>query len=157
MKDVAYIERTRDWYRALGYERDYVWAHFENVPFTPMAKSLSESTVAVIGTATPYDETGQPTLPKRVYSLPVDSAPERLYTDDLSWAKETTHTDDRESYLPIERLRELALAGRIGALAARFYGVPTEYSQRRTLSENAPRVLELVREDAVDVALLVPL
>jgi len=30
---VGYMERTRDYYRALGYAKDYVWAHFDDVPF----------------------------------------------------------------------------------------------------------------------------
>ncbi len=45
----------------------------------------------------------------------------------------------------------------MGSLAARFHGVPTDYSQRRTLENDAPEILERCREDGVDVALLVPL
>ena len=37
---------------------------------------------------------------------------------------------------------------------ARFYGVPTVYSQRRTLEEFAPAVLDFVRADGVDWVLL---
>ena len=47
--------------------------------------------------------------------------------------------------------------GRIGSLAPRCHGVPTEYSQRRTTEEDAPEVLRLCREDGVDAAILVPL
>ena len=32
---VSYMERTRQYYRALGYEQDYVWARFDDVPFAP--------------------------------------------------------------------------------------------------------------------------
>jgi len=35
--------------------------------------------------------------------------------------------------------------------------VPTDYSQRRTLEQDAPEILRRCREDEVDVALLVPL
>jgi len=35
--------------------------------------------------------------------------------------------------------------------------VPTDYSQRRTIEQDAPEVLARCREDAADVALLVPL
>ena len=155
--DVRYIERTRAWYRALGYERDYVWARFEDVPFAPLRKPLAQCTVALIGTATPLDDEGGPVLPKRVYSRLTATPPEQLYTQDLAWDKDATHTKDRESFLPITRLRELAAEGRIGALAPRFHGVPTEYSQRRTDDVDAPEVLRRCREDGVDVALLVPL
>ncbi len=83
--------------------------------------------------------------------------PERLFTDDLAWDKEATHTNDVESFLPIRRLQEFAAQGRIGSVAARFHGVPTDYSQRRTIEQDAPEVLARCREDAVDIALLVPL
>jgi len=156
-KDVQYMERTRAWYRALGYERDYVWAQFDDVPFTPLTKPLAESRIALINTATPIAADGRPVLPKRVYSMPVATPPERLFTDDLSWDKEETHTDDTESFLPIAALQSLAVAGRIGALSPRFHGAPTEYSQRRTIEEDAPELLRRCREDGADVALLVPL
>ena len=83
--------------------------------------------------------------------------PERMYTQDLSWDKDATHTDDLDSYLPIRQLDELRDAGRIGSLSPRFYGVPTEYSQRRTIERDAPEVLARCREDGVEVALLVPI
>jgi len=35
--------------------------------------------------------------------------------------------------------------------------VPTDYSQRRTIEQDAPQILARCREDGVDVALLVPL
>ena len=41
---VPYMARTRRYYEAQGFERAYVWAHFEEVPFTPLAKPLAEST-----------------------------------------------------------------------------------------------------------------
>jgi hypothetical protein len=42
---VRYIERTRNYYLGLGYETPYVWAHYSNVPFTPLQKPLSQSTL----------------------------------------------------------------------------------------------------------------
>jgi len=155
--EVGYMERTRAWYRALGYDRDYVWARYDDVPFAPLAKPLAECTVALVTTATPFAADGSPAVPKQVLSKPVDPPPERLFTDDLSWDKKATHTDDPESFLPITALESLARDGRIGAAAPRFHTVPTEYSQRRTVEEDAPEVLRRCREDAVDVALLVPL
>jgi len=46
--------------------------------------------------------------------------------------------------------------GLFGGLAARFHGVPTEYSQRKTLMEDAPKILSRVREDRADAAVHVP-
>ena len=42
-------------------------------------------------------------------------------------------------------------------LTDRFHGVPTEYSQRKTKTEDAPEVLSRVRDDGADAAVLCPL
>ena len=42
-------------------------------------------------------------------------------------------------------------------LAPRFHGVPTEYSQRKTLEEDAPEVLRRLRDDGAEAAILVPI
>ncbi len=94
---------------------------------------------------------------KQVWSGPSDAPPERLFTDDLSWDKEATHTRDVESFLPIRRVLELAAQGRVAGIAPRFHGVPTDYSQRRTIEQDAPQILDRCREDGADIALLVPL
>ena len=38
---IRYMQRTRDWYLALGYDNPYRWAHFAEVPFQPLAKPLA--------------------------------------------------------------------------------------------------------------------
>ena len=37
---IRYIDRTRSYYLGLGYEHPYVWAHYVDVPFTPLKKPL---------------------------------------------------------------------------------------------------------------------
>ncbi len=158
---VSYIDRTREYYAAQGYERPYRWAHHAAVPFTKLAKPLAESRLTVVTTASRF--TGQEALEgvlrgsKQVWSGETAVTPDRLYTDDLAWDREGTHTNDVESFLPLASLRALVGEGRLGSLAKRFHGVPTDYSQRRTLEEDAPEILARCREDAVELALLVPL
>ena len=82
--------------------------------------------------------------------------PERLYANDLSWDKDATHMEDRGSYFPVAPLLAAREDGRIGDLAERFHCVPTDYSKRRTREVDAPEILKRCREDAADVALLVP-
>jgi D-proline reductase (dithiol) PrdB len=149
---IKYMERTRHYYRALGYTRDYVWAAFDEVPFTQIPKPLSQLRIALITTASPRDFDGV----KRVWSGKV-SPPPSLYTDNVAWDKESTHTKDRESFLPIEAASKLAAEGVFAGLTARFHGVPTEYSQRKTREEDAPKILTHVREDGADAAVLCPL
>jgi hypothetical protein len=158
---VSYIDRTREFYRAQGYEKPYQWAYFDEVPFTPLPRALSECRLTLITTGSPLreestSEGGLP-MPKEVSSWPTAAPPERLYTADLAWDKETTHTDDLDSFFPIHRLQELVDSGRIGSLAARCHGAPTEYSQQRTMEKDAPEILRRCREDGVGAALLVPL
>ena len=52
---VPYMERTRLYYRALGYESDYVWATFADVPFARLHKPLAEAKIALLTTASPPD------------------------------------------------------------------------------------------------------
>ncbi len=156
---ISYIDRTREYYRALGYENPYQWAYFDSVPFAQLPGPLAQARVALITTASPYREPSPDELrpPKEVWSGPTAEPPDRLYTEDLAWDKDSTHTDDTESFLPIRRLQEWAEEGRVGGLTARFHGVPTEYSQRRTIERDAPEILQRCRDDGAHVALLIPL
>jgi len=158
---LSYIDRTREFYQAQGYDRPYEWAFFADVPFAPLSKPLRESTLVLITTASSFERRPETSdgivAPKEVSSGPMAAPPERLYTGDLAWDKEATHTEDLDSYFPVHRLQELVEAGRIGQLASRYHGVPTEYSQRRTMEEDAPEILRRCREDGADAAMLVPL
>ena len=152
---VPYMDRTRRYYAAQGFDKAYAWAHFEDTPFTPLEKPVAESTLALITTAALYDR--QATDPRLVASGQTAEPPERLFGNDLSWDKRATHLEDLNSYFPIDRLSELVSEGLLGRVAPRFHCVPTEYSQRRTMTKDAPEILARCREDGADIALLVPL
>ena len=66
----------------------------------------------------------------QVYSLPVDPTPD-LRISHLGYDRVHTAASDPNTWLPIARLREAVAAGRLGALAPRVCGVPTNRSQRR--------------------------
>lgn len=153
--DVPYMERTRNFYRAQGYSSDYQWAHYDEVPFTPLSKALNKSRVGVITTSMPDTETGR--AQRQVYTSASKAIPQSMYTDELSWHKAMTHTRDVASFLPLQQLQVLQQEGLIGELAPRFYSAPTEYSQGNTLENDAPEILALCQQDEVDVAILVPL
>jgi hypothetical protein len=154
---LSYIDRSRKYYAAHGYDKPYAWAYNRDVPFTVLAKTLAESCVGLITTAGPPDaEARDPAdgKDKKPYALTANPPPTRLATESLFWDKESTHTDDIDSYLPLNRLVEYAKEGRIGSLSPRIYGVPTDYSTGRTLRRYAPQLLEWCREDGVDAVLL---
>ena len=154
---VPYMERTRLYYRALGYNNDYVWAHHDDVPFAPLKKPLREMKVALITTAGPPDLSNRDARNrKHVWSGQV-AAPPATFDTDLAWDKESTHTDDRETFLPIAAMQRLVAEGAVGALAPRFHGVPTDYSQPKTNEQDAPDILRRLWEDEVDAAILTAL
>jgi hypothetical protein len=150
---VSYIDKSREYYLARGYGNPYRWARHEDVPFAPLAKPLNRSRVGLITTAA---LPGEKSL-MEVYAAPSAPPPVALFTDHRAWHKEATHTRDVESFLPLRSLEEFAAAGRIGATSPRFYGVPTDFSQRRTIDTYAPAAHDLCRADAVDLVLLFPL
>ncbi len=153
--DVPYMERTRDFYRAQGYTKDYLWACHEDVPFSRLDKPLSECKVGLITTAMPDTAEGRAT--RQVYSCPIDPIPDSMYTAELSWHKTMTHTDDVASFLPLPQLQQCVAEKRIRAIADRFHTIPTEYSQRNTVDKDAPEIVARCIDDEVDVAILVPL
>lgn len=155
-KPVDYMRRSRDYYRAQGFDQDYVWAHNAEIPFSRLDKPLSECTVTVVTTAVP-DPAAAPKAIREAASYEFRQAPDTFDTSELAWDKETTHTRDRGSYFPIEPLEQLAGEGYIGRISRRFHFVPTEYSQRLTMTKDAPATLKACQDDEVDVAILVPL
>jgi D-proline reductase (dithiol) PrdB len=150
---VSYIDKSREYYSASGYERPYRWARHSDVPFTPLGKPLSQCRIGVVTTAD--QAPGRAARATKLFVAP-NSEGGKLFTE-KSWDREATHTKDPETYLPLARLAEHVAAGRVGSLSPRFYGVPTDYSQRLTVEQDAPQVEAWMREDGVDIALLVPL
>lgn len=154
---VPYMERTRNYYRALGYDNDYVWAHFDDVPFARLTKPLAQTRIALVTTAGPPDRSNRDQRGrKQVWSGQV-TAPPTTFDTDLAWDKEATHTDDRETFLPIDAVSKLVAEGQIASLAPRFHGAPTDYSHSKTLTHDAPEILRRIREDGADAAILTAL
>ena len=161
---IDYIDRTREYYLAAGYNNPYQWAHFTDVPFARLTKPLAECRVGLITTAAEYrPEKGDqgPRAPYNneakfftVYSRPIDPPPD-LRISHIGYDRKHTVPEDINAYFPLAQLKTAAAEGRIGSLASRFYGAPTVRSQRKTLEEDAPAILRLCREDGVEAAVLV--
>ena len=165
---IAYLQRVRRYYEALGYGAPYEWARFDAVPFALLRKPLGACTVALVTTAAPYNvDAGDqgPGAPYNaaakfyaVYSVAsgMDSSSDPdLRIAHLAIDREHTRADDPATWLPIAALRDAAAAGRIGALGPRIHGLPTNRSQRTTLEVDAPELLARCRADAVDAVVLV--
>lgn len=152
---VSYIEKTKNYYEAQGFEVPYRWASHDDAPFTILQKPLSESRIGLASTATTYP---RKLLEHRVVEARENGdLPAKLYAEDLAWDRKATHLNDRGSFFPVEVLRDISMRRVIGDISRRSYFLPTEYSQRKTSELDARKVLEHCREDEVDALLLVPL
>lgn len=157
MTDIEYIERTKNYYAAQGFDAPYAWAQNDDVPFSAPGKPLEQCRIAIVTTAIHPGDAGTVMIGREARSIPLDQVPDNFYTDDLSWDKVTTHTDDRDSFFPLAHLEQLRENGIIGDIAPRYHFVPTEYSQRFTVEADAPAIADACITDEVDVAVLVPL
>ena len=162
---IPYLQRTRDYYQALGYGEPYVWAHYSEVPFQPLTKPVRESRVALITTAAPF----QPGKGDQGPGAPYNAAAKfyTVYSRDTAHdhdlrishvAIDRTHTtaEDPAVYFPLTELRRAAASGRVGSLVPRFHGAPTNRSHRVTLDVDCREIVARCIEDAVDIAILVP-
>ena len=66
-----------------------------------------------------------------------------------------TTAEDPGTWFPLPELRRAAERGRIGAVAPRFHGLPTNRSHRVTLEVDCPEVVARCKADGVDAAILV--
>ncbi|HEY7688366.1 MAG TPA: hypothetical protein VH835_06720 [Dongiaceae bacterium] len=162
---IPYLPRIREYYMALGYGAPYEWAHYADVPFSPLTKPLSECRVALITTAAPY----QPGKGDQGPGAPYNSAAKfySVYSADsagdpdlrishVAIDRQHTTAEDIGSYFPLAALRAAAAAGTIGSPAPRFHGAPTNRSHRTTLETDCPEIVARCRADGADAAILVP-
>ena len=162
---VPYILRTRQYYAALGYDMPYRWASFSDTPWCVLPKPLAQCRVALVTTAARYNPGLGDQGPGAayngaakfftVYSLPASSDPD-LRISHVAYDRVHTDATDPRSYNPLAALQAAATAGRIGSVAARLHGLPTNRSHRVTMHTDAPDLLRRCREDGADAAVLVP-
>jgi len=161
---IPYMQRIRDYYRALGYGAPYEWAHYARVPFQPLGKPLAQARVAIVTTAAPY----QPDKGDQGPGAPYNSAAKfyQVYSGDtardhdlrishVGIDRKHTTAEDPGIWFPLPELRRAAERRRIGAVARRFHGLPTNRSHRVTLEIDCPEVVARCRDDGVDAAILV--
>ena len=135
-----------------------------SVPWTPLRRPVRECTVALVTTAgvhlasdPPFDmqdPDGDPSL--RV--IPVE-APRNAVRITHKYYDHSAADRDLNVVLPIDRLRELAAAGRVGGVAPRIYSLMghIDGAHVRTLIERtAPEVARRLCEDGAHAAVLTP-
>ncbi len=160
-----YIPRIRAYYKALGYGKPYEWAQVSDVPFARLDKPLAEARIGLVTTAAPYkmgagdQGPGAPHngLAKffEVYANPIDPEPD-VRISHIAYDRVHTTAQDRRTYFPLRALLALRKEGVIGHVSERFYGLPTNRSQRITQEVDGPAVTQFCKEDGVDAVVLVP-
>ncbi len=146
------------------FVRTYRWRRIDPVPFTPLAKPLAECRLAIVSSAglvLPEQEPFDKSVKGGDWGfreIPSDVDPSRLV--DTHRSRSFDHgpmARDRNVAFPVERVRELARDGRIGSVGRRhlsFMGSIT--APGRLVAHGAPEAAEILVQDEVDVALLVP-
>ncbi|HZZ81798.1 MAG TPA: glycine/sarcosine/betaine reductase selenoprotein B family protein, partial [Gemmataceae bacterium] len=162
---IQYMQRTREYYLAIGYDTPYRWAHNIDVPFQPLIKPLSRARVAIVTTAARFDPTKGDQGPGAAYNggakffqvYDGDTSKDHdLRISHIAYDRKHTTATDSGTWFPLPQLRRLAAEGRIGEVAPRFFGAPTDRSHRATIEIHAPEILARCKEDAIDAAILVP-
>ncbi len=162
---VPYMQRTRDYYLAIGYDTPYRWAHNIGAPFQPLTKPLAVSRVAIVTTAARFDPTKGDQGPGAAYNGSAkfyqvydgDTAQQHdLRISHIAYDRAHTLATDSSTWFPLAQLHRLAGEGRIGSVAPRFFGAPTNRSHRVTIDTDAPDILARCKADNIDAVVLVP-
>lgn len=161
---IPYRQRIATYYQTLGYGAPYRWAHYAEVPFTAVSKPLNKMRIALVTTAAPYKEGAGDQGPGAAYNSAAkfytvysgDSAKDHdLRVSHIGIDRKHTTAEDPNTWFPLPALREAAKAGRIGEVAPRFQGLPTNRSHKTTLEVDCTELVARVKEDRADAALIV--
>ena len=162
---IAYMARTRAYYKAIGYDTPYRWAHHTGAPFQPLRRPLARARVAIITTAAPFDPARGDQGPGAAYNGSAkfyqvydgDTSKEHdLRISHIAYDRVHTSADDSGTWFPLPQLVKASASGRVGEVAPRFFGAPTNRSHRVTIETDAPEILARCQADGVDAAVLVP-
>lgn len=132
---------------------------------TKLAKPLAQSRIAIITTAAPYQPDKGDQGPGAAYNGSAkfyqvydgDTAIDHdLRISHIGYDRKYTTATDPGTWFPLAALRRAAAAGRIGPIAPRFFGAPTNRSHRVTLDTDAPEIVRRALADGVDAAIVVP-
>lgn len=142
----------------------YPWRRVDPVPCAGLRRAIAQCRVALVTTAGLVPE-GQPPFDERARGgdwsfrvIPGTADVARL--GEFHRSESFDHrgiAQDRNVAFPLDRLRELAAAGEIGEVAPRhisFMGSIT--APGRLMKHTAPEAAQLLVDDRVDIALLVP-
>jgi D-proline reductase (dithiol) PrdB len=169
----TYAWQVRGYTPAPGEKRQWVYAEG---PFTPLPKPLTASRLALLTSSGHFVEGDDPEpfgvkdmtqeeavqrigeflkVAPQLSAIPVDTPGDKLRVRHGGYDIRGAQADPNV-VLAIDRLRELAQEGVIGEFAPQAYSFVGATAQTPLLKKNAPQWAALLKEQRVDVALLVP-
>ena len=161
MKPIDYVACLDEMYQSQGFP-PYRWSEFDSSPWCPFDKDLGETRLALISSAGIFRNDQDPFDPWAVNDLsfrriPVDTPHGQLrlhhnYFDHRDAVK------DFNCVFPVQRLKELEGEGTIGGLVpeAITLGMGRLYKRTALQKETVPKIVEVLRQNGADAALLVP-
>lgn len=161
MEPIRYVDALNDKYGAMGFPA-YKWSENPTAPWTPMTKPLSECTVAMLVSGGISHCATMPFDPDARNDHRVDaidpSVPSDEYQIHDSYYDHTDADLDLNCLMPIDRLRELAEAGEIGAVANRHWSgfMGRTYNRSKVIGESAPALAAQLQADKVDLLIAIP-
>ncbi len=160
MAPIAYVDRLNEMYQSQGFPL-YRWSEFSSAPWTPLEKPLEQSCIALISSAGVFREDQQPFDPWAVNDLsfreiPRDTPPNALRLNH-NYFDHRDALKDLNCVFPLWRLQDLERTGHIGRLApvAISLGMGRLYKRTALQQETVPRILEVLKDQAANAALLV--
>jgi D-proline reductase (dithiol) PrdB len=138
---------------------------FDSTPWVSLSKDLSQSKVALITTAGLHVRGDKPFISDfkggdpsfRV--IPSNTSPADILQSHVSIGFDHTgFYKDMNIAFPIDRLRELVDRGVIGSVSDNYYSfMGAIRDPRRVVDDTGPQVAQLLKDEGVDVAFLVPI
>ena len=147
-----------------AFLKTYPWRRIDPVPRSSLSKPISECKVGLVSSAgfvVPGEEPFSGSVRGGDYSfrvipddVDVQSLEDSHHSDSFSHAGVEA---DRNMGLPLDPLHELAAAGEIGSVAPRHFSVMGAITApNRYVKQTLPVIADLLVEDRVDIALMVP-
>ena len=137
---------------------------YDSTPWTPLRKELSHSKLALVTTAGLHRRSDKPFIsdPRggdasyRV--IPSNTAAADIVQSHVSIGFDHTAIyRDLNVTLPMERVRELVVQGRLGSLSPHDYSfMGALRNPRRLMGETGPEVAQRLKDEGVDVVLITP-
>ncbi|MFN8557098.1 MAG: glycine/sarcosine/betaine reductase selenoprotein B family protein [Dehalococcoidia bacterium] len=130
----------------------------DDAPFTHPARPLAKATVAIVTTAGLHPRDARPfTGGDQTWRAIPDGISDLLQSHASIGFDRTPTQRDLNVVYPIDRLRELRDAGRIGAVAPYHYSfMGAQRDPARIMNETAPEVARRLLDAGADTVLLTP-